>query len=103
MTQIRLTPSPTGSQTWNTFLKNHAHHIWACDFTVVHDLLFRPLFIFVIIELHSRRIVHTAVTRSPTDAWIAQQWREATPWGQRPQYLIHDRDNKYGPLFSSLV
>jgi len=25
------------SQTWATFLKNQAHSIWACDFTVVND------------------------------------------------------------------
>jgi putative transposase len=99
----KLRPSPTGSQTWGTFLKNHAQHIWACDFTVVHDLLFRPVFIFVIIELHTRRILHTAVTYAPTDEWVTQQLREATPWGKRPKYLIRDRDKKYGPLFSSLL
>lgn len=27
-------------QTWSTFLKNHFKDIWACDFTVVNDLLF---------------------------------------------------------------
>lgn len=54
-------------QTWATFLRNHAAGIWACDFTVVHDLLFRPLYIFLIIELKTRRIVHAAVTRSPTE------------------------------------
>ena len=43
------------SQNWGTFLQNHAGHIWACDFTVVHDLLFRPLYIFVFIELQTRR------------------------------------------------
>lgn len=91
------------SQTWATFLKNHAGDIWACDFTVVHDLLFRPQYIFVVIELQTRRIVHTAVTRSPTDDWTAQQLREATPWGKGPKYLIRDRDNKYGPLFLNVA
>ena len=90
-------------QTWATFLKNHASDIWACDFTVVHDLLFRALYIFVIIELKTRRIVHTAVTSSPTDAWVAQQLREATPWGEGPKYLIRDRDKKYGPKFTSVA
>ena len=90
----------TSGQTWATFLKNHAGDIWACDFTVVFDLLFRPLYIFVIIELKTRRVVHTAVTASPTDEWTAQQLREATPWGQMPKYLIHDRDNKYGQQFA---
>ena len=91
------------SQTWATFLKNHAGDIWACDFVVVHDLLFRALYIFVIIELETRRIVHTAVTSSPTDAWVAQQLREATPWGEGPKYLFRDRDKKYGPKFTSVA
>jgi putative transposase len=91
------------SQTWATFLKNHAADIWAADFTVVHDLLFRPWYIFVVIELQTRRIVHTAATRSPSDDWTAQQLREATPWGKGPKYLIRDRDDKYGPLFSNVA
>jgi len=62
----------TSGQTWATFLKNHTGDIWACDFTVVFDLLFRPLYIFIIMELKTRRVVHTAVTTSPTDSWTAQ-------------------------------
>jgi putative transposase len=89
------------SQTWKTFLKNHASQIWACDFTVVHDLLFRPLYIFVIIELQSRKILHAAVTQFPTDEWTAQQLREATPWGTYPKYLIRDRDKKFGTHFEA--
>jgi hypothetical protein len=77
----------TSGQTWATFLKNHARHIWACDFTVVHDLFFRPIYIFVFIELHTRRIVHAAVTRSPSDAWTVLQLREATPWYKGPKYV----------------
>jgi len=90
-------------QTWSTFLKNHFRDIWACDFTVVNDLLFRSLYVFVIMELHTRRIVHAAVTRSPTDEWVAQQLREATPWGEGPKYLIRDRDNKYGIQFAAVA
>jgi putative transposase len=88
-------------QTWSTFIKNHFQDIWACDFTVVHDLLFRPIYIFVIMELHTRRVVHAGVTRNPTDAWVAQQLREATPWDEKPQYLIRDRDGKFGPHFAA--
>lgn len=88
-------------QTWTTFLKGHMDDIWACDFTVVYDLLFRPIHIFVIMELHTRRIIHAALTRTPTDAWAAQQLREATPWGKKPKYLIRDRDSKYGKQFAA--
>ena len=99
---MSITRKETG-QTWSTFLKNHASHIWACDFTVVHDLLFRPLYVFVIIQLQTRRIVHAAVTRSPTDQWTAQQLREATPWEDGPKYLFRDRDNKFGAHFAAVA
>jgi hypothetical protein len=75
----RVRKSPKPSQTWATFIYNQARQIWACDFTVVHDLLFRPLYIFVLIELATRRVVHAAVTRGPSDAWTAQPIRESTP------------------------
>ena len=88
-------------QTWPTFIKNHFQDIWACDFTVVHDLLFRPFYIFVIMELHTRRVVHADVTRNPTDKWVAQQLREATPWDEKPKYLIRDRDSKLGQHFAA--
>ena len=95
-------PRPHG-QTWATFLRNHANAIWACDFLQVYDLFFRPLFAFVITELGSRRIVHVGVTRSPNDAWVAQQLREATPFGQAPKYLIRDNDAKYGAHFTAVA
>jgi transposase InsO family protein len=95
--------SPSSSQTWATFLKNQARDIWACDFTVVYDWLFRPWYIYVVMELKTRRIVHTAATHSPTDEWTAQQLREATPWGKGPKYLLHDRDSKYGSHFSAVA
>jgi transposase InsO family protein len=45
-------------------------------------------------------VVHFGVTRSPTDAWVAQQLRNATPFGEGPRYLIRDNDSKYGPSFA---
>jgi len=54
-------------------------------------------------ELKTRRIVHTGVTKYPTDEWTAQQLREATPWGRIPKYLIRDRDKKYATCFSAVA
>jgi putative transposase len=71
-------------QKWSTFLRTHAGQIWACDFLQVSDLFFRPLFAFFLIELKSRKVIHVGVTRSPTDAWVAQQLREATPMDKPP-------------------
>ncbi len=92
-----------GGQTWASFLRNHAHETWACDFLQVVDLGFRSLFAFCIVELGSRRVVHVGVTRHPTDAWVAQQLREATPFDQRPRYLIRDNDAKYGAQFDRVA
>ncbi len=94
-------PGSSG-QNWATFLKNQASGIWACDFTVVTDWLFRQWYIFVVMELKTRQIVHTGVTKYPTDEWTAQQLREATPWGKGPKYLIRDRDKKYATHFSAV-
>jgi len=57
----------------------------------------------VIIEVGSRRIIHVGVTRNPTDFWLAQQLREATPFGQTPRYLIHDRGSNYGETFAHVA
>ncbi len=92
-------PPQRSGQTWATFLRNHGHEIWAADFLPITDVLFRPLYAFFVIELASRRVVHVGVTRHPTDDWTAQQLREATPFGQRPTYLIRDNDSKFGPAF----
>jgi len=95
----RATPPRQPSQTWGSFLKNHAPEIRACDFLQTYDLWFRTLFVFFIIELGSRRVVHFAVTSHPTDAWVAQQVREATPFDTRPRFLIRDNARKYSTGF----
>jgi transposase InsO family protein len=99
--QFRANHSP--SQTWAVFLKNHAQDIWACDFLPVIDLFFRQVYLFFIVELGSRRVVHFNVTTHPTDEWVAQPLREATPFGQHPRFLIRDRDRKYGQHFAAVA
>jgi transposase InsO family protein len=98
----RSAAAPAG-QTWATFLRTHGREIWACDFLQLTDLFFRPVFAFSVVELGSRRVVHVGVTRSPTDAWVAQQLREATPEGVGPRFLIHDHDAKYGSAFARVA
>ena len=97
----RLYPAP--SQNWSTFIRNHAQLVWACDFLPVIDLFFRQIYAFFIIELASRRVVHFGVTSHPTDAWIAQQLREATPFGLAPRFLIRDRDSKFSDGFTQVA
>jgi len=101
MRLVRAT-RPRG-QRWRTFIHTQAQQTWACDFLPVTDLFFRSLFAFFIVELHSRRVIHVGVTRSPTDAWTAQQIREATAYGVGPKYLIRDRDSKFGVTFDRVA
>ena len=51
----------------------------------------------------TRRVVHFGVTRNRSDAWVAQQLREATAFGQAPRFLIRDRDRKYGDAFTRVA
>jgi transposase InsO family protein len=86
------------SQTWRTFLRNHADQIVAADFFVVPTITYRLLFVLVVMAHHRRRIVHVAVTAHPTAAWTSQQLREAFPEDEAPRYLIHDRDDAFAGL-----
>ena len=96
-------PPRNQGQTWATFLKNHAWETWACDFLQTYDLFFRAVFVYFIIELGTRRTVHHGVTRHPSDFWVAQQVREATPYEEGPRFLIRDNDSKYGQCFDRVA
>jgi putative transposase len=81
------------SQRWRTFVRNHAQAIIACDFCVVVTATFRLLFVFVVMEHVSRKILRVNVTAHPTAAWTLQQLREAIPVEHTYRFLIHDRDS----------
>ncbi len=83
----------TSSQNWRTFVRNHAQSIVACDFLVVVTARFRTLYVFLLMEVGTRRIVHCNVTAHPTAAWTLQQLREAIPSDHSYRFLIHDRDS----------
>jgi putative transposase len=94
---------PPSGQSWATFLRNHLHQIWACDFIQTYDVWFRPLFAFFIIELGSRKVVSVGVTSNPSSLWVAQQLRNATAFGIGPRFIIRDRDDKYGGEFDRVA
>src|SRR4030081_2904584 len=84
------------SQTWKTFLHNHAAGIGAMDILVVPTINFQLLFVLVILRHERRRLISLSVTDRPTAEWIAQQVTEAFPWDEAPDYMIRDRDAYYG-------
>jgi transposase InsO family protein len=94
---IQHQPRPRGSsdQRWSTFLRNHAYGVIACDFFVSVTASFRTLYVFVALEIGSRRLVHFNVTEHPTAEWTLQQLREALPDDRDCKFLLHDRHKTF--------
>jgi len=95
-------PNPP-SQSWKTFLRNHAEAIAAIDMCVVPTLTFDLLFAFLVLGHGRRQLLWFEVTRHPTAEWLARQITEAFPWASAPAYLVRDNDGAYGHVFTSRV
>jgi len=91
------------SQTWRTFLNNHAQQLVSTDFFVVPTVTFRVLYVFVVLAHARRRLLHFNVTSHPSSEWTAQQMVAALPWDNEPRYLLRDRDAIYGESFRARV
>lgn len=95
----RKPPTRKQIENWKAFLKKYMDVTWAADFFTIPNLRFQVLYVLVIIEHGSRKILHVAVTKNPNMFWLTQQFRNVTPFGAQPKYLIHDND----PVFKSKV
>jgi transposase InsO family protein len=91
------------SQTWRAFLNNHVTQLVSTDFFVVPTVIFRVLFVLVVLAHHRRQVIHFNVTAHPSSAWTARQIAEAFPWDSAPRYLLRDRDSIYGDSFRQIV
>lgn len=94
---------PDPSQRWLSFVHNHTQSIVASDFLVVVTARFRILYVFVIMELGTRKILHHNVTTHPTAEWTLQQFREALPGGHPYRFVIHDRDSIFSRELDNAV
>lgn len=92
-------PHLPSSQHWKTFVRNQAQSIVAFNFLVVITARFRTLYVFLLMELGTRRILHCNLTAHPTAEWTLQQFREAIPTDHAYRFLIRDRDS----IFSAEV
>src|SRR6185437_7065703 len=86
------------SQTWRTFLRNHAPDIAAIDLFVVPTISFGLLYGLIVVRIARRKLVWVNVTPHPTAEWAARQLTEAFPWEEAPRHLIRDRDAIYGSV-----
>jgi putative transposase len=89
------TKSGPGSQAWSSFVRNHSRAVLACDFFVTVTATFRMLYIFVVLDVGTRRIVHWNVTDHPTAEWTAQQFRMVVSGDQSHRFVVHDHDSIY--------
>jgi transposase InsO family protein len=91
------------SQSWKTFLRNHADAIAAIDLCVVPTVTLDRLFAFLVIGHGRRQLLWLEVARHPTAEWLARQITEAFPWASAPAYLVRDNDRAYGHVFTARV
>src|SRR5258708_4493927 len=91
------------SQSWKTFLHNHAGGIASLDLFVVRTISFKLLYGLVILRHARRRLVSISVTSNPTAEWIAGQVTDAFPWDEAPRHLIRDRDGAFGPVYTRRI
>ena len=103
VSKYMVKPDRPSSQSWRTFLVNHARETISIDFFTVPTASFRVIYVFLILDNARRKILHFNVTESPTAIWTGQQIVEAFPWDTAPRFLIRDRDGKYGNEFNRRV
>lgn len=90
-------------QRWATFVRNHAQALVACDFCVTVTATFRLLYVLVVMEIGSRRLLHVNVTSHPTAAWTLQQFREVLAMPHAYRFVLHDRDSIYASGLDTAV
>jgi len=85
------------AQSWATFLHNHAGAVLACDFFIVVTATFQRLYVFVLLDIGTRRLVHWNLTDHPGSEWTIQQFRNGLPLDGTYRFLVHDRDGIFAP------
>ena len=106
-------PAPQRRQTgmsWAQFLQMHWEVLAATDFFTVEVATWHGLityYVFVVMELSTRRVHLAGISPNPNEAFMMQCARQLTdPFdgfllGKR--YLIHDRDTKFTDAFDHLL
>lgn len=87
------------SQTWGTFVRNHVPGTLAIDFLTVPTATFGVLYVFFVLSLERRRVLHVNVTAHPFAAWAAQRIIETVSPDVLAERVVRDRDGFFGAVF----
>jgi len=96
-------PRRPPSTTWRAFVRAHLAGTIAIDILTVPTVTFNVLYVFFVLSLDWRRLLHVNVTSHPHAAWTAQQIVEAIGFDTGLVRLIRDRDRVYGSVFNARV
>jgi putative transposase len=87
----------------NELLLKIAKAMIAADFFVVVTTTFRFVYVLVVMEIETRRILHLNATLHPTTEWTKQQFRECVIGDEGYRFIVHDRDSIYSSEVDSLL
>jgi hypothetical protein len=83
-------------------VRNHARAVLACDFFAIVTATFRVCYVFVVLGVETRQILHWNVTAHPTAEWTTQQFRMTVSREQpyrlvisRPRHHLHRSRRPY--------
>lgn len=83
----------SSSQHWMTLVRTYTRSLAACDFVVALTFRVQLIYVFIVMEVGSRKILHVNVAPYPAASWTLQQLREAIPSDHEYRWLIHDRSD----------
>ena len=87
----------------STFVRNHASETVAYDFFFAVTATFRRVYVFLILEIDTRRILHWNTTEHPTAEWTTQQFRSCLTGEEPYRFVIHDRDAIFSPAMDDVL
>ena len=88
---------PSDSQAWRSFRRTRPRPCGPVTSLYNTRSDFVCSYVFVIMEISSRKLIRFNVTEHPTLEWTKQQVRNAC-FEEQPKFLIHDNDGKFGQL-----